>query len=246
LRLGTPDNGGDRIIMSKKLFKGLAPLFAIAALAVMPAAAGAIPHYFHGSTTPANRLGSTNTKVIAWGTLQLHSALGEVQCENGVLANVSNPSPGGAAGPAGVGETLSFSAPSAFIAGSQVGCTAAGCPGIIEVSEVPASMPWPSVLQESPIRQASGNAAKPVEVLISCPGIAVAVVFHTEKNPGESGAFEQKPLTIAGSGGCSKPSELEFGPGSGELISAFGPGTTTGSLKTCGYEKQELILTAQG
>ena len=94
--------------MNKKILTSLAPLLAIAALAVMPTASPAlIPHWYK-----ITRLrGGTRVKTIFWGNpvnLAQENAAGAVNCVTSGTGVIENPVPGGALGPAGVGETTSL------------------------------------------------------------------------------------------------------------------------------------------
>jgi hypothetical protein len=221
--------------MSKKLVMGVVALSAVVALAMIPGAAEAVPHY---KVNNAALGGGKKVKSIAWGKLKNKSAAGEIACENMALGNIENPEP--LATTPGAVQTLNF---------VTVECTIVpACPAGTHPAAKPigGSLPWEGELdeEEGVIRQSAG-LKKPVKVEIGCylnssDELAGGVEFFTEGT-----VHQQNPKTLAGAGGCNKPSELEFDtPGSGTLTSVAGPGETTGSLKTCGYAKQDGIETS--
>src|SRR5947209_534356 len=105
--------------MSNRFLMGLAPVVAVAAFELMPAAAHATPHYYvNGEPLAAGNV----VPVLAWGTLTLTlmapSTEPPTTCEDASGGFVENPE-----GPAGVapgkGATLRF---------SSWNCSNAGCP----------------------------------------------------------------------------------------------------------------------
>jgi hypothetical protein len=246
---GLETTGGDTIIMSKKLFTGLLPLLALAAFALAPAMAqateckdpfegatsttGPCAHFWRttkiatipsatGVGTSNGYTNSSKTRTLAWGGLTLTSAAGVIHCQNVVLAREWNPAKIGATveTPAGKDETLSFQSDE---------CEDETCP--VEATVTPVALPWLSELvgEEPNIRDESRG----VKVKIGCG--PESIEFETNaKN-------KQTPLSLPYISGCNKPGEVDFDAGSGSL-EALGEaviGTTSGSLKTCGYEKQE-------
>jgi hypothetical protein len=228
-RPGRSDNGGIQT-MSKKLSISLAPLVAIAAFVVMPAAAqAAAPHYFVSGAP----LAAGDVKpVLAWGTLTLNAELpskqGPSSCENASGGNVENP--GGVAGPAGRGKTLDF---------ASWNCTNPGCPpGEVEFppgsskkvgkefivfpgpTVIPPkvggyskeSLPWPNELIESP-------TALPSKIRLKSEGVVVVL-------------------------GCIAPRVLEVGPPFGGDTDADAPAflaAPTTCFTVPGLGKQEPI-----
>jgi hypothetical protein len=179
----------------------------------------ASPRYTKNGTILAATPPAKKTKTLVWGKLKLKSAaIGESTCETVGVANVFNPENV----LSGKGETLAFTA---------VECVNASCPKTTTLKAV--GLPWPSELIEEP----GGNIRSEntsMKVINACEGGA-EVEFTTT-----SGAHE-KPLAKNGSGGCNKPGEIEFDAGSGNLVHGAEPGSFSSSLKTCGYEKQDLI-----
>jgi hypothetical protein len=235
-------------IMSKKLFTGLAPLVAIAAFAVMPVAAQAVPHYLKNAKPLT--AGAPGTPTIGWSTaLTLSSPAGIVSCQNAVGGEVSNPAGGGA----GVGATLQFATWNC----KQSSGECKSVPGVVETRVVGTSLVgekavllgaagtgWPSELEEPEaglIRNntktgSAAGAGKPVTgVKFECyvgGAFAGEIVFYGSSTP----------KNVNGTS-AAHPSKAEFGPGSGELEALGGAvkGTTTGKVKFLGYEEQELI-----
>jgi len=168
---------------------------------------------------------SPRAKTLSWGTLMLTSREGVVQCDTVALGNVWNPAGGGA----GRGETLVFASDA---------CVDEDCPGVAFFR--PVDLPWPSEL----LQEADGairSESRDVKLRIVCENPKTqAVLSQMEFETTQTNRLT--PLTLNGDSGCSKPSELEFGPGSGSLLaSGVIEGTMSGALKTCGYEKSELI-----
>jgi len=241
--------------MSKKLYTGLVPLLAVVAFAMVPAAAqatqcktsaavvGPCPHFYIGGSKVGVAPGK---ETLAWGTLSLTSAAGDITCSNAVLAEEYNPAVVKPATESAAGEddTLAF---------GSGNCVDETCPGVAYVQ--PVDLPWPSELivnGKGEVQDESYN----VHVIIGCENptkkgsgtgfapnggeILGAVEFETNANN------KQTPTTINGASGCNKPSEIEFGAESGHL-SALGEeviGSTSGNLKTCGYEKNNLATTS--
>jgi len=240
--------------MSKKLFIGLAPLLAIAAFVVVPAAQATTPHYFSNNVKlPASKGNAAEGEEgasygIGWGTLQLKGETGlakgsGLSCHNVVAGRIWNPVGGGP----GLGETEVF---------ATWDCQNEGACESGETSAATAeTLPWPGELNEKgttavPFRAKAGlngiEPTKPVRVLIEC-----------EKKGSEKfvakAPFEgvNEPLAPAGSHkgtSAAHPGFAEFDSGSGELnlVNGFGGeklGTskTIGEVKTLGYEEQELV-----
>jgi hypothetical protein len=224
--------------MSKKLFISLAPLLAITAFAVMPMVAQAEGTHYYKNGTKLKE--GVKTPTISWGTLTLTSGAGTVSCKNVVGGYAENPVGGGA----GVGVTQNF---------ATYECVTAECPletraeGITN-PEKNGNKGWFGSITEA--EGVSRLETTGVDVIIGCwtqgpsgsgagstsergTPVAPLLPFKGTSTP------KLKNGTTAG-----KPSKVEFGPGSGELINeTVGAGKTTGSVSTLGYTEQELITT---
>jgi hypothetical protein len=198
--------------MSKKL---LIPLLAIAAIAVLPvAAAQAEPHWYSNNIKLA---AGTPVYNIAWGTISLEGN-GVITCHNSAISTIENPS----SGTAGVDSIESF---------NPTDCVSASCPGSMVLTAE--GLPWLTLLEEEAGVLRDHVAGVKVRAKCTIPGVGVVVNTVYEG--------ELKPQTVNGTS-ATKPSFDEFGPGSGELVSAeLGNGKNTGKNKVQGYEKQELI-----
>ncbi len=197
------------------------------------------PHYFADGARLDESNGNSEEDGVqigmSWGSLELKgesgaAAGGTVTCHAVAAGSDYNPIGGGA----GRGSTQTF---------ATFACQGSICKAGEATSVVPASLPWSSELtgtSAATFRIKSGTALNPVRVVVMCNGTATAP-FEGEDQPfGPSGPRKGS--------GVKAPSETEFDPGSGELklVSAFG-GTVIGSskvigsLKTLGYENEELI-----
>jgi len=237
--------------MSKKRFLVvLAPLAAIVALAVIPVGAQAVlkgPHYYINGSTPGAKLAfGKKVKTIAWGKLKNTSALGTITCDNIAIGQIENP----ASEEEGRVETQNF-ATAQGEAGKE--CELSGCPVKGFARPAAGSLPWTGTLKfdglGGEVRQDAGSVS-PVKVILGCEATS-------DEKPAAGGEIEfftnagnkQQPRAVNGAKGCNAPSELEFdtatgtSEGAGTLESAAGKGTTTLSLKTCGYLKQDLLDT---
>lgn len=255
--------------MSKKLFTGLAPLVAIAAFVVMPAAAQAVPHYFK-----SNALAAEGEKIptVTWGKLTLAPnppVAANTTCENISGGFVENPTGGGA----GIGQTTRF---------ATYNCTNAECPaGEVEIApgvkvekefEVvsnPNHLPWPNVLEEPEAGVIRTNNTN-VEVKLACMAHGFSRLAAGEgnaslgaKGAGESEQFvlpaggpptvtcvtdathKQTPKNIKGTNSGPNQSKAEFDAGAGALNCAGGAfeGDTKETVKVMGYKNSELITT---
>jgi len=241
--------------MSKKLYTGLVPLLALVAFAMAPAAAqakqcttssavvGPCPHFELGGKLAT----AAKQKTLSWGNLTLTSSAGTIACSNAILAREWNPAIVKPAtdGASGEDETLAF--------GSGE-CVDETCPGVGFVQ--PRGLPWTSELIEGPGAGEVQDESSNVKVVIGCEnplekGTGAEYSPNGGKILGElefetTSEHKQTPTALPnGSSGCNKPSELEFAGTSGSLSAAGGAviGTTSGSLKICGYEKQGLAKT---
>jgi len=208
--------------MRRKIFIGLAPLLAVAALTV-PAAASAAPQWFvNGSELKEGK----TVDVVTWGLLSLKSAAGEITCKT--IDSAENIG-GGAGGPGkDIVKTAIF-----------YDCVSAGCPGTITATAEPTPpntithLGWPTVLEEIGPGEFRDRGTE-IKVRIKC-----VVGEVTPLNTIFAG--ELAPLAKNGSS-AAKPSFTEYDPGSGELISPeVGPGKTTGKDKSMGFLAQEVI-----
>jgi len=213
--------------MSKKLI-GVVSLLVIVALA-LPVAAGAAPHYYKNGTKIVE---GEKIPSVGWGTLTLTSAAGAITCHNAAAGYVEN------VAAEGKGATQAFDA---------YECVSAACPADMRAEAY--KLPWLSTLEE-PEAGVVRSKSVGIEVVIGCwsapatgPGnvstgergtpLAELLPFVGESTP------KSKNGTSAG-----KPSKVEFGTGSGELInSKVGGGKTTGSTTLMGYAGQEVITT---
>jgi hypothetical protein len=221
--------------MRKKFLIGFAPLLAIAALAMTPVAAQAVPHYYvNGAIVKA---GTAFTKTsIAWGNITLKGTKGNITgghitCHNAAAGTLFNPTGGGA----GEGLTSQF-AP--FACEQELICPTK----TTGVAVKPEVLPWKNLLTEEvvgTIRQET-NGVK-VDIICSEGAVVIAelkfVIPAAEKG--------QRPHAVEGTEALH-PGLLEFDtPGSGELElegSLDGvAGRTEGAVKILGYNAQELI-----
>jgi len=222
-----------------KMYLRLAPLLAIAAFVVMPAAAQAAPHHFFANgaeiePTAGCKLGypSCGKEIIAWGTLTLETkTVGTIICENEFGGDAFNPVGGGA----GEGSVYAY---------AVYDCTNEACEGPLKSKQeiVPEGLNkfgfWENKLLETG-RLKVGNTTEgsptQIKFLIACPpnGLGELKV----KSKGEL-TPSLKNGTIIG----SAPSKIEFGEGSGELeIANVKEGKVNGALKAFGYEAGEVI-----
>jgi len=211
--------------MNRK-FLGLAPLLAVVAFALMPAAAQAAPHWWQNGLL-VEEGAKPGQEFIGWGNLSLSNAnTGELECQNAVGGNAENPLGGGV----GVGKLSIF---------SPYNCVAAGCPAAagLEITSTPNTLPWPLTLEEKAgkIRAKISN----IKLTIKCEKIAEpekGKILLLDEFKGELNVGVKN-----GSGIGSKPSTFEFDGTSGALESALGPGTAGGKVKVMGYTEQQIV-----
>jgi hypothetical protein len=221
--------------MKKKFLMSLAPLLAITALAVVPAAQAA-PHYWVNGAKLKEGVANTKTS-IAWGTITLKGTKGgtpgnKITCHNAAAGTAFNPE----LEAAGEGLTQVFAT---FDCEQEFVCPAKTT-GVAVTAE---KLPWTNKLTEEvvgTIRQETNG----VKVQIECfeGGIKIAsipfVIGATEKG--------QRPNSKSGTSALH-PGFLEFDSGSGELEVEGSAGTITGKtegvVKVLGYNAQELIVT---
>jgi hypothetical protein len=240
------DKGGGRT-MNNKLYIRLAPLLAVAAFAVMPAAtqasctAPACPHVYKNAT-----LGAEGKKLreIWWGTLKLHNTtFGEIECHTILGTFEENPVGGGAA----KGQVQGFYPYEC----ADTTCTTALGGKAIHV--VPGKLPWLTEVFENAqkeFREKIGHKGpskniRPneltepgfVDFTVNCEGVATGEVF------GELDALILNNGISVG----SSPGELQFesekaNPESSNLetetLLAF---EVEGRVKREGYGAEELV-----
>jgi hypothetical protein len=228
----------------KHVFIGLAPLLAIAATAVIPAAAPAEgTHYYrNGIQIGAGK----KVTLVSWGTLSFTSAEGTVTCKTAVGGYVENPTGGGA----GIGVTQNF---------APYECAAAECPAEARVEGIinngkneNGSSGWYGQLVEQ--SGASRLETTGVGLEVGCwtaPPSGTGNVSAEERGT-PVGTSISTPVPFCGTWtpkiktglSAGKPTKTEFGAGSGELVSPeLGGLTVAGTLQTLGYAEQELIAT---
>jgi len=151
--------------MSKKFLMSFAPLVAVVAFALAPAAAQAVPHwYVNGTRLPFT---SAKTRIKTFGVLTLHNAtLGEVKCfvdDHGKIWNVNLTT-------AGMDEVQVF---------ENYECEAkpTACPGITVTAE---KLPWLTELTE--VAGVIRDKIKGIQVKVVCPGV-VEATFTGELTP---------------------------------------------------------------
>jgi hypothetical protein len=237
--------------MNKKTFISVAPLVAIAAFVVMPAASQgactppACPHvYLNGAKSPE---GTKKARQIAWGTLKLkNKAFGEVECHNVFGGFLTNPAGGGPA----KGQIQAF-AP--YECESST-CIALGGKGI---KVTPGKLPWaaeviepkPGVFREKIGHKGSTAFVKPAETepefvdfTVNCEGVVIPEFF------GELDALILNNGISIGSGPGEWQLEPEaVNPESKDLeteILTANKGEYEGHVKVEGYGAEELISVA--
>jgi hypothetical protein len=215
----------------KFFFISLAPLLAIAALAVMPAASQAAPHIYVNGVIAKE---AKKVREISWGTAKLkNSTLGEVECHNIFAGYGENPTGGGAA----IGKVQAFypyecgSSSCEALGGVNIEVTAGKLPWKVEVTE-----PESKVFRQKTGFKGKEKNKPPTEpeyvnFTVNCERVA-KVEFFGEQTP----KILNNGLSIG-----SAPGELELTNG-GELESELiGNGTTEGNVKVEGYGAEELI-----
>jgi len=223
--------------MKRKFLRGLVPLLAIAAVAVVPMAAQAAPHYYNNGV----KEGEEPTNAIAWGTITLAltkppSVVGTtITCHNAAAGQSFNPAGGGA----GQGTVELFAT---YKCESEKNCILGE-----NTVVVPETLPWKDLLTEEvagTIRQETTG----VKVNIECVNASTGKVEKSTKFKTQEGeAKGQRPQSKHGTSALH-PGFLEFAAGAGELGAEGTGGTisgkTEGEVKTVGYNEQELLNTA--
>jgi len=214
--------------MNRKFLVSLASLLVISAFAVMPMAAQAEPHYYKNATLIKE---GEKVQVLGWGKLTLTSAAGTVTCDNAATGFVEN------VATEGKGATQTF---------ATYNCSTAACP--LETRAEPYKLPWLSTLFLE--GETTRSRSVGVEVIIGCwfgPPSGPGNVSTSERNTPAAEllpfAGESTPKSANGKT-ATKPSHVQFGAGSGELINGkVGGGKTTGETTLEGYIAQETITT---
>ena len=192
--------------MNRKLFAGVAPLLAIAAFALTPAAAQAVPHWYIKGVA----VGPAHVTVATKGTLTLNALGATIVCKVADAEEIWNPVGGG-------GEDLV----TAFtLTGCKNKVASAACPkGALEVKAE--GLVWPSrLITTPPPGSVIRDEILKVRLNVGCAGSSGTV----------GDVFEGSLSPEVGNG------TLIFGgPGGGTLFdSASNPLTVTGSDKFVG------------
>jgi hypothetical protein len=187
--------------MNKKLFASLAPLLAVMALAVVPAAAQAEPHWYKKGVL----IGSVPVSVATSGSLTLNALGAEISCKVKDTEEIWNPAAGGP----GLDLVTSF-----VLTGCKNKVLTPLCPkGPVLVGAV--GLPWPSHLFSTP----------PPEPVIrdEIQKVRLSVICV----PGTPGVeFEGSLTPLVGNGVL-----IFGGPGGGTLFNGVNPMTVTGADK---------------
>jgi len=228
--------------MSRRKFRkflSLAPLLVIASLAVMPAAAQAVPHFYSNKVILPEESGAPGAEgkdVIAWGTLVLQTkTVGVITCLNEFGSDVYNPV-GGGAGEAKVDAYAAYDCTNELCETTFASKQEIIPEGLEKFGE------WEAKLTEAVVgkpRLKTGNSTlnSPTQIkfLIKCPPAGLGEINTKSKG-------ELQPLVVNGTAIGSSPSKVTFDAESGELeIANVKEGKAEGSLKILGYEGTELI-----
>jgi hypothetical protein len=251
--------------MSKKLYISFISLFAVAAFAVMPVAAQAAagdPHYFSGGLGAVARIApEEKIAVISWGSLSLTNLTtgAKVECRNVIGGLVENPTPGGATGPPGVGETQSFNPYECQSVACTSGATGGGPGTYLEVEAEGSEVPFPNTGNGTNLRWKSHLLTEGALNRSESEFVVVNVICHVMTgvngkgepvfgvNVSEISKGNNKPSLVTHCCKASAPPEVEFDAGSGTLTNAKGEkGKTEGNLKVLGYAEEEIINVQSG
>ena len=205
--------------MSKKLFIGLVPLVVTAAVAVMPVAAQAEPHWYRNGVIIKE---GKRVQTVTWGKLTFNTPVGVIICKWTDAHELYNPVGGGR----GLDESFLYDA---------YECSAPGCPAIIRVKF---EKRWLTGLV--PVEPGKiGDQMTEGAVRLTC----YVPASEKEEEKVLSSALFSGELTPVFKNGTSatKPSAEEFSPASGMLTSEIGPATVEGTDKMMGFEAQEVI-----
>jgi hypothetical protein len=251
--------------MSKKLLTSIAPLLALAAVAVMPVAAQAVtPHWYKSG---AKLEAGTSEPIVTFGgevNLSQTSSVGEINCRQVGGGSVENPVGGGA----GIGRTDSVE----FFECKSPQCEAAirekfGVEGRgtattqnnPAATQEPSAVGWNDELEESTVAGVSSVREKIGEPFStfktpSPPGMIRATIqcqVASTKTPVLEAVFEgelkpeigvAKTANLNGNS-AGVPSQFKFNfATTGTLHSKeAGEGSAHGNLKYLGYFHQEVI-----
>jgi len=212
--------------MNKRLQVGLAPLLAIAAFAVMPVAAQAVPHVYENGVMSAE---GKKLRLLGWGTLHpTNATLGAPECHTVWTGYLENPTGGVAA----VGQVQLFGTYECI----SPTCEALGGTKFEIVTE---KLPWTDAVTEPEAgvfrlsigKKGEKGGSGSVELEVNCEGVSKSHPF---------GNLAPKILNNGKSIGAS-PGEDEFDAGSGELESEINGWTFPGKWKVMGYSGQQMI-----
>lgn len=198
--------------MNKKLFASLAPLLAVTAFAVVPAAAQAEPHWYKGTTL----IGSSPITIATSGNLTLNTLGASIKCKVTDAEEIWNPVGGGA----GQDSVTAF-----MLTGCKNKVASASCPkGPITITAE--GLPWPSRLFSTPPpASVIRDEITKIRLNVGCAGSAGTV----------GDVFEGSLTPEVGNG------TLIFGPGSGSLLdSGSNPLTISGVDKLKGPPKGKI------
>jgi hypothetical protein len=148
--------------MKIKLFTSMAAVAAMAALAVVPAAASAAPHWYKKA-----KLVSGTVVTKTGGNLTFASPMASIKCKVSDTEEIWNPSAGGA------GEDLvtAFTATACKVVVGSSACPKAGSTPVVLAN----GLPWPSILVAgTPIR----DEIKKVRFKVACNAGAVPDEFE--------------------------------------------------------------------
>jgi hypothetical protein len=225
--------------MSRKLRMGFATALLGAVLAVMPAAAQAVPHFYKNKLIAPEESGgpgAEGTDIIAWGTLTLQTkTVGVITCLNEFAGDAFNPV-GGGAGEGKIDGYIAYDCKnelceSTFASKQEI--IPEGLEGFGE---------WEAKLTEAVVgkpRLKTGNntlnSPTQIKFLIKCPPAGLGEINTKSKG-------ELNPLVANGTSIGLSPSKVTFDAESGELeIANVKEGKAEGTLKGMGYEGGELI-----
>jgi hypothetical protein len=225
-------------MMKAKLLAGLVPLLAVAAIAAMPVVAQAEGTHFYRNGTKITE--GLRVPTITWGPLTNSNGGGAWACTNFAGGYVENPVGGGA----GVEVIQNW---------ASAECSTAECPldtrfeGILNPEKNGNKGWFGHVTEEEGVSRLETTG---IDLVLSCwtqapwgPGNVSTGERGTPVAPVLPFKGTWTPKLKNGTTG-GKPSKVEFGRGSGELINeSIGGFKITGSLTTLGYVEQELVTT---
>jgi len=217
-------------MMSKKLFIGIAPLFAILALALTPSASLAVEHVWYSEG--AEQIKGTSHLTNSWGDLSLKGAA-EINCHNVIAGSGENPSP------SGNGKGLIYKFGAFLCTSPNITCPTGTGPGVEGQK-----LPWKTELIEEAGKVRLNVTG--VKVIIGCEippedhvtGTAFVIGTGQKQSP-------LAPVGLLKGTEAAKPGKVKYDAGSGSLEAEGSGGTVTGvtegETKLFGYEEQELV-----